>query len=103
MRLAIVPQGSCGKCVARHAEADEISCISATGLLTVSANVTSTTEADMTQTAQIIPFPGTGFQGVGSEQSRPLGVYGLVLLIALGFPMIAMSQSLHAAGVPFSA
>jgi hypothetical protein len=57
----------------------------------------------MRQTAQIIPFPGTGFQGVGPEQSRPLGVYGLVLLIALGFPMIAMSQSLHAAGVPFGA
>jgi hypothetical protein len=57
----------------------------------------------MRQTAQIIPFPGTGFQGVGSEQSRPLGVYGLVLLIALGFPMIAMSQSLHAVGLPFGA
>ncbi len=57
----------------------------------------------MTQTAQIIPFPGTGFQGVGSEQSRPLGVYGLVLLIALGFPMIALSQSFQTVGLPFGA
>jgi hypothetical protein len=57
----------------------------------------------MRQTAQIIPFPGTGFQGVGPEQSRPLGVYGLVLLIALGFPMIALSQSFHTVGLPFGA
>jgi hypothetical protein len=54
----------------------------------------------MTQTAQIIPFPGVPFQGSGTGQSRPLGVYGLVLLIALGLPMIALSQSLHAAGLP---
>lgn len=57
----------------------------------------------MTQTAQIIPFPGAGFQGVGPEQSRPLGVYGLVLLIALGLPMIALSQSFHTVDLPFGA
>jgi len=57
----------------------------------------------MTQTAQIIPFPGVPFQGSGTGQSRPLGVYGLVLLIALGLPMIALSQSFHAAGLPLGA
>jgi hypothetical protein len=57
----------------------------------------------MTQTAQIIPFPSAPFQGPGTGQSRPLGVYGLVLLIALGLPMIALSQSFHAAGLPLGA
>jgi len=61
----------------------------------------------MTQTAQVIPFPGTAFaslpQGIGGHQGRPLGVYGLVLLIALGLPMIAISQSLGVTGLPFTA